>query len=231
MEKVAKYIVVIFIAFFTICTTNAQILLGGSVDLNRHGQSTITDGKKNAGSSVFSDFKIKFDIGYHINEKATIGVIFSWHRTDYIERTRMSNDIEKIAYKENSYINMFGAGLSVRYEFYKTRHLTFFYDLRLAASLGATMYDKKYDALQGENVSDISLAHARLSVESYPGVSYQFNNHFFVNVYFKMLKIGYFYHISSSSRSFVGNGFTYHQFDFFNTDDGILGFGIEYRFE
>lgn len=211
------------------CVANAQIIIGAEIGMNWKSNSSRDGGIYSAGGTVFSDVWVTPSIGYVINDKFMLGVYGDWERTDNIDKTALSKDLEKMAYKEDNFLNLIGAGVYARYTAFKVSRMSLFVEGTFDALFGKDRYKKTFDAQSGDDVSSGGLKHGIFTVSVTPGVNYAFNEHLSADVFVDIFAITYSCHQTKDSSKTDKIDYS-RRFDFLSTDDGVISLGFNYKF-
>ena len=225
-----KKVFVLIVSVLFVCAANAQFVVGGQVKLNWESNSSRSNGINNAGSTVFSDVMFSPSLGYVFNDRIEAGILLSWQRTDYIDKVQMKSDPEKVAYADDNYVNLYGAGIYCRYSVYSINRFTVFCSGAISASAGLTQFSKTYKEQSGTDVEENNLDHVILSLGITPGVNYSFNDHLSADLFFDVFRIGYTNHITAKNSDIANAAQFNRRFDFLSSDGGIVSLGINYLF-
>ena len=230
MKKALLFFAVVAFAF----TANAQFFVGGNLGLHRDASGAVYDGKTWGAKDVNFDFKFAPKVGYQINDAFQIGAKFLWDRSDALEYVALSNtpgnsNYDKVNYKDNNYINMFGFGIFARYNVYNAGSLTVFCEADLSMLFGTWKNSRTYVDGTGVDVTVDGAKATDFRVGITPGLNYAFNEHFSMDLYLDLLGISYNkYSVKSATddKAVVNK----REFNLLSEQNGILSIGFNYKF-
>ena len=215
-------------------TANAQFFVGGNLGLHRDANGAVYDGKTWGEKDVNFDFTFAPKVGYQFNDVFQVGAKFLWNHEEALGYVALSNtpgnaNYDKVNYKENNYINMFGFGIFARCNVYNAGSLTVFCEADLSMLFGTWKNSTTFVDGTGADINVDGNKATAFGVGITPGLNYAFNDHFSMDLYLDLLGISY---TKNSVKSALDDKYVVNsrEFNLLSAQNGVLSIGFNYKF-